>query len=289
MAIEESIDNWRSRCPHGARWLPKREAKIGAIALHDGIVVTWPVAAVASAEIGGKGKRLIACLFWNIQYAFIVNCWAVKLKDHVVRHRGPHAQRSKVTREHILASAIEVVRTRSFQGATFFEVAKQANVTPGAVQHHFGSKAALMMQVIDELLRSDPATQHDWPKPAEPLEARARGYINTLWTHVYEPPRFLSAWNIYFGSMGDPEMRDHIASRRDGLADFLHGHFLSIFPELSDVAGIAAFNDMIFSCLRGIGIARLFGPQTESCEAQLDALAQTILQRVAIGSSVSGT
>jgi len=64
------------------------------------------------------------------------------------------AERSRSTREHLIATTIDVVRERSYQGATVFEVAKAAGVTPGALQHHFGSKAVLMMRVVDEMLRN---------------------------------------------------------------------------------------------------------------------------------------
>lgn len=53
----------------------------------------------------------------------------------------PNAQRSDATRAQLIAATIHVVRAQSFAGASMFEIAKAAGVTPGALQHHFGSKA----------------------------------------------------------------------------------------------------------------------------------------------------
>lgn len=190
-----------------------------------------------------------------------------------------HAERSKATREHLIATAIEVVRQRSYQGATVFEVAKAAGVTPGALQHHFGSKAVLMMQVVDEILRSSDAGGVQWPGADLPLEQRASRYVHALWERVYEPPRFLAAWSVYFGSSTDPELRAHIAGRRAVLDAALHARFVAIFPEAARTPGVEPFVDLVLSSLRGIGLVRLFDADAPQCAAQLEVLAMLIVQR----------
>lgn len=189
------------------------------------------------------------------------------------------AERSRATREHLIATTIDVVRERSYQGATVFEVAKAAGVTPGALQHHFGSKAMLMMQVIDEILRSGLGTGVPWPGAELPLPERAHRFVRALWETVYEPPRFLAAWDVYFGAASDPEMRAHIASRRADVSRSLHERFRSVFPELATAPDVDALADLVLSTLRGIGIMRLFGPADAQCAAQLDVLAELILLR----------
>ena len=64
------------------------------------------------------------------------------------------ADRARATREHLIATAIDVVRQRSYGQATLFEVAKAAGVTPGALQHHFGSRAVLMLEVLQAILQA---------------------------------------------------------------------------------------------------------------------------------------
>ena len=68
-----------------------------------------------------------------------------------------HAERSEATRAQLIQAAIQVVRDKGYQGASVFEVAKAAGLTPGAFQHHFGTKAVLMMRVVDELEERYPA------------------------------------------------------------------------------------------------------------------------------------
>ena len=66
--------------------------------------------------------------------------------------RRSHAERSASTRAQLLGAAADLVHGGGMQAASMFEVAKAAGVTPGALQHHFGSKAELMMQVIEHIL-----------------------------------------------------------------------------------------------------------------------------------------
>jgi hypothetical protein len=96
---------------------------------------------------------------------------------------------------------------------------------------------------------------------------------------VYEPPRFLSAWNVYFGASAEPELREYIAERRAELAVQLHQRFLAVFPELAADTGVEVFADLVLSTLRGMGVVRLFGPADAACAAQLDALAELIVLR----------
>ncbi len=197
----------------------------------------------------------------------------------IARTRPPrrsHAERSAATREQLLAATVEVVRTRSVAGASMFEVAKAAGVTPGALQHHFGTKAELMLQVVERLLVEQDGAAVPWPSAALPLPGRARAYVDALWTTLYEPERFLAAWALYFGSVEDAAVRARIVARRRTVSATMHRRFRAIFPEAADAPGVDAFVDLLLSALRGLGVVRLFGPVPRDVERQLSALASTI-------------
>jgi AcrR family transcriptional regulator len=192
--------------------------------------------------------------------------------------RRSHAERSRATREHLIATAIEVVRERGFQGATVFEIAKAAGVTPGALQHHFGSKTVLMKQVVDEIMRASDAVALPLPEASVPLPERALRFVQALWSRIYEPPRFLAAWSLYFGAATDAELREHIVQLRTRRVAAMRERFAAAFPEAAGAPGFEVFVDLVLSSLRGIGVARLFGPRPPRADAQLRALAQMIVQ-----------
>lgn len=189
-----------------------------------------------------------------------------------------HAERSAATQAQILDAGMQVVRAKSFSAATMFEVAKAAGVTPGALQHHFGSKAELMMQLLERAIGSVPdRNAHlSWPKPTDSLSRRASGFVQALWASAYEPPRFLVAWGIYFGSVGDAEALKRVVVVRARLRAMLRQRFIRTFPELVGAPRLEVFVDFVLSSLRGVGVARLFGPAPKSCAAQLTELAAII-------------
>ena len=52
------------------------------------------------------------------------------------------------TRQSILDAALKVFSKNGFNAATLQDIATEANVTRGAVYHHFGSKAALFQELM---------------------------------------------------------------------------------------------------------------------------------------------
>ena len=182
------------------------------------------------------------------------------------------AEKARATREHLIATAIDVVRQRTYGAATMFEVAKAAGVTPGALQHHFGSRAMLMLAILQSILESTEEDGIPWPDATMPLPERATAYLDALWTRLYEPPRFLTAWSVYFGAADESALQPRVADMRRELAHSLHVRFRQIFPEARAHTDLPAVVDLILSALRGMGVARLFGshPQGEAAQrAQL--------------------
>lgn len=186
------------------------------------------------------------------------------------------ADKARATREHLIATAIDVVRQRTYGAATLFEVAKAAGVTPGALQHHFGSRATLMLSVLQSILHANDVSAAQWPDASLPLPLRAKGFVECLWSRAYEPPRFLTAWSVYFGAADQPEMQSQAAGMRRDLRLSVHQRFAQVFPEAQGRDGLSPFVELVLSALRGIGVGRLFGANPAFEAAQREQLALVI-------------
>ncbi|WP_418316138.1 TetR/AcrR family transcriptional regulator [Piscinibacter sakaiensis] len=186
--------------------------------------------------------------------------------------RRSRADRARDTRAHLIATAIEVVRTRSYGQATMFELAKAAGVTPGALQHHFGSRAELMLEVLQAILEASDESGVPWPEASMPLPQRCQALVQVLWQSLYEPPRFLAAWSVYFGSAGDAELQPRVALLRRQLVASMYQRFADVLPEAHAQPDFVAQVDLVLSALRGLGVARLFGPDSAAEKAQLELL-----------------
>ncbi len=193
--------------------------------------------------------------------------------------RRSHAERSAATQQHLIATAIEVIQSTSLEEMSIHELARRAGLTSGAVQHHFESKAALMMRVLSELIAADDRTGALWPPTDLPAEQRARHFVQAVWQLVYAQPRFIAAWNIYLGSRHQPEILEHIAQLRLEVNRRMREGFLSAFPELQQDPARDAFIGLVFSTLRGLGLLELFQAESQVAQTQLDCLADLIATR----------
>src|SRR5690606_13785938 len=182
------------------------------------------------------------------------------------------------TQDDLIKSAIRIISDHGFEAATMQEVAREAGVTPGAIQHHFESKAALMMRVLSALIEEGSSSGTLWPSPDTPIEIRAREFVGNAWTLIYRQPRFIAAWNTYLGCRDQPKLLEHVAQQRVQLEARMHSDFLHAFPELSADSSSADFIDLVFSMLRGLGLLGLFSSHHQA-EGQLDCLAALILDR----------
>ncbi len=207
------------------------------------------------------------------------------LQPQAATLRRTHAERSAATRQHLIATAIEVIQSKSFEEMSIHELARSAGMTSGAVQHHFESKAVLMMRVLSELIDSGRQAGQLWPAAALAPPQRAAHFVHAAWSLVYAQPRFLAAWNIYLGCRNQPEVLAHIAGLRATLNAQMREGFFDTFPELAGHADREAFLGLVFSTLRGLGLLQLFSPVVDGAaqqvahDAQLDCLAGLIADR----------
>lgn len=201
--------------------------------------------------------------------------------DPLQRTRRTQASRSTETRQRVMDTAVALISERSFQAATVFEIAKRAGVTTGAVQHHFPSKADLILSLIDHLGTLPIESGGIWPATTMPLAERAHAFVQALWQRSYEPTRFLVAWSVYFGCSGEPAVLQHVGQRRDAMTARLHARFGETFPEAGDGEGRETLVDTLLSCLRGLGVGRTFGADADAEARQLRFMATMVLHHCA--------
>ncbi|RYF83509.1 MAG: TetR/AcrR family transcriptional regulator, partial [Comamonadaceae bacterium] len=170
------------------------------------------------------------------------------------RPRRSHAERSAATQQRLIATAIDVIQAGGLEEMSIHQLARRAGLSSGAVQHHFESKAVLMMRVLDELLASDELQSHLLPDAAWPLQARAAHFVRALWEQVYAQPRFIAAWHIYLGSRSQPEVLAHVQRQRQAVGERVRAQFATALPELNALAPQRreALVAMALSTLRGM-------------------------------------
>ena len=195
------------------------------------------------------------------------------------RVRRTQAERSEAAQQRILEAAVKVLHERGYAKATLQEIAREAGVTTGSLQHHFGSKEGLVEFVIEAVFHDAAVGGEAWPDPTGSLEARAREFVQRAWQTIYGRRAYLASWQLHLGVQGSPALREVLNRKRDRWANETIPLFLATFPEIARGSPApAAFANLVFSALRGIGLMALFDNTEELIRAQLDALARTIVE-----------
>lgn len=66
-------------------------------------------------------------------------------------------EEAQVTKQNLISAGLEVFSRKGYTATRVEDIAKQANVTTGAIYHHFGGKSALYIALIEE---SDAKANH---------------------------------------------------------------------------------------------------------------------------------
>ena len=123
-------------------------------------------------------------------------------------------------REQILRAALELFAAEGSRGTSLAAIAERAGVTAPAITHHFGTKRALLMEVVEHLDRLDASTI--------PIESAGTGLdavaANPAWArHLVDDPataRLARLRLVMVAEALDPAFpaHDHFVARNRGFA-----------------------------------------------------------------------
>ena len=99
--------------------------------------------------------------------------------------RRTQLNRSESTQRRIIDSALRLLHNEGPQGAGLQEIARGADVTMGALQHHFRSRQALIERLIEEVMAPLSDQGAVWPSPGLPLDNRASEFVRLAWEKIY--------------------------------------------------------------------------------------------------------
>lgn len=187
--------------------------------------------------------------------------------------RNLHQIKSEQTRVRLLDAALDLMHAKGHAQLSVHEVARAAGMTTGAVQHHFSSKAELMLEVITRLITQLEENSDFWPPVHWSLKRRSDHFVKQAWAALYGQPRFLVAWSAYLAARDDPAMVAHITQRRGLLTASLQQRMAQSFPEMCQGPQAVARVQFVLSALRGMGLVRPFSTAAAMPE-QLQVLSQ---------------
>ena len=191
----------------------------------------------------------------------------------------PQAQRVQATQRKIINSALHLLYTEGFKGATLQAIARGAQVSLGALQHHFDNRDTLMQRLVDEVMQPLSDQGSVWPSPTLALAERAQDFVQRAWEQIFGRPHYQAAWSLFFGSKATPALFASIDQHRSAVDEVFYEQFLAVFPEIvAHHPQPRGFAMQVFASLRGAGVLEVFAVQESERASLLAALADSIAQ-----------
>lgn len=171
-----------------------------------------------------------------------------------------HQRRSQQTRQRLLEAAVELLAQTGNLDLSLHEVAREAGMTTGAVQHHFASVAGLRAEVLSRLVQSIGEVDDFWPDPKWPLKRRADHFVAGAWKQVFGRPRFGTAWGAFLTAQAHKPTRAYVMQRLTPIMARMSDQLLVSFPELGTRPDGIVRAQFVLAALRGMGLAAPFCP-----------------------------
>ncbi len=170
--------------------------------------------------------------------------------------RRTQAERRAATRTALLDAAVDCLAEEGYAKTTTRRIAERAGVTPGALQHHFASRAQLLGHARRHL-GSKFAQQMFGHESAEipTLRLRTERRLDHMWD-LLKGPLFAAMVELWVAARTDVELRrELIEAERDG-ARLAASASRILNPELVDRPGFAQLLATGQATMRGLAMAR---------------------------------
>ncbi len=187
----------------------------------------------------------------------------------------PRQERSRVTRERLLESAVTLLAEAGWTKTTVATVAAHAGVSRGAAQHHFPTRDDLFSAAIEHMtvarvqeIQSTLTAKRDGPVPV-------REVLDSL-AGMYTGPLFKAALQVWNAAAVDPAVREHIIPLEQIVAREafrLAATLLNIDRETPRLRAIVAAT---LDLGRGLGLANILTDDANRRSWVLDAWSEEL-------------
>lgn len=200
--------------------------------------------------------------------------------------RAPRTQQQRrdETRRALLDAAVESLIDVGFARTTTLEVQRRADVSRGALLHHFPSKAELLVAAVDHLaeMRARELKQLAGALPEEKnAKARTDAVLGLLW-QCFSGTMFQVAMELRTAARTDPELRPVLASAERALRDRIFAQARTLFgKDVAEHPGLERALDLTLQLMIGSAMSAVLHKEERRLDDLIDdwkALFPAVLQ-----------
>ena len=173
-----------------------------------------------------------------------------------VRAPLPRADADPATRRRVLDAAVSCIIERGFYRASSNEIARQAGVTWGVIQYHFGTRESLMLAVLDDTTTRFVELVEHANIEGDDATARLEQLLDLLAGH-YGTPEYLAFTQILLNMDRDPSTSAEVRATLRMVAEQSNEHVRRLLRQtLGSVEGDAELAPTLFLVLRGFALSQ---------------------------------
>lgn len=195
------------------------------------------------------------------------------------RQRPTQEERTARTRLALIEGAISVIDEKGYAGANTALISERAGVSRGALLHQFGTRAALMAEVVRHVFESEMA-EYEKVRQATGLGDHLYDWPHQLWA-VLSRPAGLAVLEILQATRSDPELAEFVVPMQAEVERSALVVMQRAFGG-DEVLARTVMRLMVWS-IRGLSIAERYLPYSEENRAAVQLLSQLLKAAVPDG------
>jgi AcrR family transcriptional regulator len=183
-------------------------------------------------------------------------------------HRTPQQERSRATRQRLLAATVDCLVEYGWSGTTTTVVAARAGVSRGAQLHHYPTKAALVMDAVTHLAERRAADIRAEAGTLPPGPNRLDSVVDMLAT-AFTGPLFVAALEVWVAARTDPDLRAALIPVEARVGREMHRLAVELLGADESRPHVREAVQATLDLLRGLGVANLLSDDSRRRRALL--------------------
>lgn len=163
------------------------------------------------------------------------------------------AEQAAKTRDRILDAALHCIEKQSLVHASSAEIARQAGMTWGAIQHHFGTRTELLLSVIERNFWELEARTRDAAITGGTVLDRLQAFADLAWNYCRDV-RYRVTIEILMEIRRDPETFAAYERRIAVLDPAMTDAWEQLFAQVIEGKADRSIQRALFGAMRGFAV-----------------------------------
>jgi len=190
-------------------------------------------------------------------------------QDDVELDYRDYAARSRVTQQHILDSAVEVLIEFGYSGASTLKIQERAGVSRGRLLHQYPHRDELLVAAVQHLAEVRIAALYEGAEwPTDPVE-RVGAAVRAMWK-TYHQGYFWAATELWLAARNNEKLAAALAPREQALGaairEITNGMWGS---ELSTHPAYPELREVLNTSMRGLALTYSFDQRSPDADPHL--------------------